>query len=76
MIAIGSDADLVLVDLKQRVKMEHRKRHSSTDYNVYEGWKVTGWPVATWIRGKQVAADSQITAKPGLGRWLNADVAP
>ncbi len=76
MIAIGSDADLVLVDLKRKVKIQHEKLHSSTDYNVYEGWEVTGWPVATWVRGQQVMKDSQITAKPGLGRWLKADVAP
>jgi len=76
MIAVGSDADLVLVDLAKTVTVDHASLHTSADYCVYDGWKMTGWPVATWLRGTQVMRDNAITAQPGLGRWLKADVAP
>ncbi len=76
MIAVGSDADLVLVDLAKTVTVDHASLHTSADYCVYDGWKMTGWPVATWLRGTQIVRDGAITAEPGLGRWLKADVAP
>ena len=76
MIAVGSDADLVLVDLDRTVTVDHASLHTSSDYCVYDGWKMKGWPVATWVRGTQVMKDNAITAQPGLGRWLRADVAP
>jgi len=76
MIAVGSDADLVLVDLAKKVTVDHEKLHTSADYCVYDGWTMTGWPVATWLRGQRVMQDGVITAEPGLGQWVAADVAP
>ena len=58
------------------VTVDHGSLHTSSDYCVYDGWKMKGWPVATWVRGTQVMKDNAITAQPGLGRWLRADVAP
>jgi len=75
-IAVGSDADLVLVDLEKKVTVDHRKLHTSADYCVYDGWVMTGWPVATWLRGTRIMDEGAITARPGLGRWLAADLAP
>jgi len=75
-IAVGSDADLVLVDLKKTVTVKNENLHSQSDFCVYEGWRMTGWPVATWLRGEMIMKDNKILAKPGIGRWLAADVAP
>lgn len=75
-ISVGSDADLVLVDLKKKVKVKNKNLHTQADYCVFEGREMTGWPVATWLRGELVMKDNKILAKPGLGRWIEADVAP
>ena len=75
-ISVGSDADLVLVDLKKKVKVKNENLHSDVDYCVFEGWEMTGWPVATWLRGEMIMKDNQILAKPGYGRWIASDVAP
>ena len=75
-IAVGSDADLVLVDLEKKVTVDHRKLHTSADYCVYDGWVMTGWPVATWLRGTRIMDEGAISARPGLGRRLAADLAP
>lgn len=50
----GSDADLVIVDLdlEQAVSWERLKSYS--DYSIYEGWKLRGWPILTMVRGKVV----------------------
>ena len=66
----------VLVDLEKKVTVDHRKLHTSADYCVYDGWVMTGWPVATWLRGTRIMDEGAITARPGLGRWLAADLAP
>src|SRR5204862_7657922 len=76
MIGVGSDTDMVMVDLAKKVTVDHEKLHTSADYCVYAGWTMTGWPVATWLRGQRVMQDGVITAEPGLGQWVAADVAP
>jgi dihydroorotase-like cyclic amidohydrolase len=37
---------------------------------------MTGWPVATWLRGEMIMKDNKILAKPGYGRWIASEVAP
>ncbi|MBI4525817.1 MAG: amidohydrolase family protein [Deltaproteobacteria bacterium] len=69
-IAVGADADLVIVDDSERRKVSAKKLHSLCDWTVYEGWELKGWPVATLLRGKPVAKKGEIMAEPGTGRWL------
>ena len=68
-ILIGADADLVIVDIQERRKVQVEKLHSLCDWSVYEGRELTGWPVATFLRGQLVAKDGAIVAEPG-GKWL------
>ena len=53
-ITVGADADLVVVDLKRRVKITRNMLHTVTPWSIYEGWDVTGWPVMTLVRGNIV----------------------
>jgi dihydropyrimidinase/dihydroorotase len=50
----GSDADLIVVDLKRRARITKALLHTITPWSVYEGWEVTGWPVMTLVRGNIV----------------------
>jgi dihydropyrimidinase/dihydroorotase len=50
----GSDADLVVIDLKRREKMTQEMLHTVTPWTIYEGWEITGWPVMTMVRGRIV----------------------
>ncbi len=72
-IAPGYDADLVLVDLEEQRTIRAEEMISSTDFSVFEGWDVTGWPVRTWLRGTTVAENHQLTTAPGVGRWIAAN---
>jgi dihydropyrimidinase len=40
------------------------------DYTPYEGLEVTGWPVATLLRGQVAMRDGVVQAEPGQGRFL------
>ena len=41
-IAVGSDADLVIFDPKEKHTLSAEKHHMNVDYSAYEGWKVKG----------------------------------
>ncbi len=69
-IQVGSDADLVIVDLNKKAEMTVNKEHGCYDYILYEGWEVTGWPVLTMLRGNVLVENGKLVAKPGIGKYL------
>jgi dihydroorotase len=73
-IALGYDADLTLVDLKATRTIEHRWIASRVGWTPFDGMTVTGWPVATIIRGHTVMRDDQLIGTPigGLVRFDEA----
>ena len=69
-IAVGSDADIVVFDPELTRTVESSMLKSNADYTVYEGWDVTGWPVATLRRGEVVYRDGEVVGRPGSGELL------
>ncbi|SHJ86359.1 dihydropyrimidinase [Roseomonas rosea] len=69
-LAVGSDADLVLWDANRPVTLTNALMQHAIDYTPYEGMQVTGWPAATIRRGELVMRDGVVTARPGSGQWL------
>jgi dihydropyrimidinase len=56
----GSDADLTIVDLDLEKTVRPEMLQSYSDYTVYDGWKLRGWPVMTIVRGKIIMEDGLI----------------
>jgi len=50
----GSDADLTIVDLDIEKKVTPDLLQSFSDYTIYDGHKLKGWPVMTIVRGRIV----------------------
>ncbi len=69
-IAPGADADLVLWDPKREVTITNDALQHAIDYTPYEGMQVTGWPVATILRGTLAMRDGKVLAQPGSGQFL------
>jgi dihydropyrimidinase len=69
-IAIDSDADIVLVDLKKEQEVTPELLQSYSDYTIYDGMTLKGWPVTTIVRGKVVMEDGQVVGKPGYGKFI------
>ncbi len=69
-IAPGFDADLVLWDPNKKTTLTNDHMQHVIDYTPYEGLEVTGWPVATLLRGRAVMRDGKVQAEPGSGRFL------
>jgi dihydropyrimidinase len=61
-IQVGSDADLTIVDLDLEQKVTPELLQSYSDYTIYDGWKLRGWPVLTMSRGVAVMEDGQVAA--------------
>ncbi len=70
-LQIGTDADLTVVDLDLKKKVRATDLGSFSDYSLYDGWDLTGWPVLTMVRGQVVMRDGTVTAKPGFGRFIS-----
>ena len=71
-IAVGSDADLVLVDPEQEYTITASLYPSKAGYTVYEGHKAVGKPVLTLLRGQIVAQDGKVIAAKPQGRFVPA----
>lgn len=67
---IGSDADITMLDLRRTQKVTADLFGGFSDYSVYEGMKLRGWPVRTIVRGRVIADDMEVIAKPGYGRFV------
>lgn len=71
-IAAGYDADFTLVDLKARRRIEESWIVSPCGWTPFAGTEVTGWPVATLVRGHLVMRDDAVVGTPvgGLARFV------
>jgi dihydroorotase len=73
-IAVGFDADLTIVDLKRRETITDRRIASRAGWTPYDGMRVTGWPVGTFLRGRKVMWEGELVT-PAQGeavRFLDA----
>ena len=69
-LAAGYDADFTLVDLQRRRRIEESWIVSPCGWTPFAGMQVTGWPVATIIRGQPVMRDDEVLGSPS-GRLVN-----
>jgi dihydroorotase len=69
-IQVGSDADLVVVDMKGEKKLTSDKVYTKVGWTPYEGRKVKGVPVATIRRGEIIMQDGDVVGKPGSGKFI------
>lgn len=69
-IMVGSDADLMLIDLKHKRKVRSGELHHKCGWTPYEDMTLTGWPTMTIVRGEVVAENGEIRGKPGFGKFV------
>ena len=69
----GSDADIVIWDPEKKVKYGIAHAHQRTDYNLYEGWELTGMPEKVFLRGKLIVDGDAWLGKAGDGQFLKRE---
>ena len=69
-IEIGYDADITIIDLKKEQKASSFLFGGFSDYLVYDGWMLKGWPVRTMVRGETIAQDFEVIGRRGFGELV------
>jgi dihydropyrimidinase len=70
----GADADIVVWDPEKHVKYGLAMSHQRTDYNLYEGWDLVGYPEKVFLRGKLIVDGDKWLGKAGQGEFLKRNV--
>jgi dihydropyrimidinase len=63
-IAIGADADLIIVRPEAHTTLSIDHLHMNTDHTVYEGFQALGFPLTTLLRGQIVVQDGEPVGDP------------
>ncbi len=71
-IRVGSDADLVIVDMSKEVTLDRRKAYTKQkdSFRMFDGYHIVGMPVMTIVRGTIVMRDGKVIGKPGHGQFV------
>ncbi len=72
-VAEGSDADLIVWDPDAKKTITADKQQSVIDYNVFEGFEVTGLPKYVFSRGELMVNEGTVQAKPGHGQFVGRE---
>jgi dihydropyrimidinase len=77
-IAVGSDADVVIWETRERRVVRDADLFSRAGHSVYAGRELRAWPQATLRRGELVYENGKVLGEPGSGRAIGrgASVAP
>lgn len=72
-IAVGADADVVIWDQDADHVISAAHSHTRTDYNLYEGMRVSGKPIHVFSRGDHLVDNGAFGGRAGRGRFLTRD---
>lgn len=70
-LSVGSDADMTIIDLNSEKEVDPSNLGSFSDYSLYEGETLKGWPVRTMVRGRTIMRDGKIVGDKGYGRFIS-----
>lgn len=69
-IAVGSDADIILIDPDEKHTISANTHHMNVDYSGYEGWELTGKIKTVLLRGKLAIEDNTCYIDKGYGQFI------
>ncbi len=75
LIAVGSDADLVVYDPNRSHVLSASTHHMDVDYSCYEGMTVQGGSDVVMSRGSIVVKDGEFTGRKGHGKFVKRTTA-
>ena len=69
-IAVGSDADIILLDPEEKHTISAKTHHMNVDYSAYEGWQLTGKIKTVLLRGQVAIQDNKCLLNKGYGKFI------
>ncbi len=73
LLAVGSDADLVLWDPLEEHTISAATHHMRVDYSMFEGFHVRGNARDVYSRGELIVSCGKFIGKPGRGNYLRRE---
>ena len=70
---VGTDADIVLFEPEESWTISAENMHSAAGYTAFEGLRVMGKVVMTYLRGRLIMGDEVYLGIPGEGRFVAAE---
>jgi dihydropyrimidinase len=67
----GSDADIQIWDPEKALSYGVEYAHHRTDYNLFQGWELLGYPEKVFLRGQMIVDGERWFGRPGMGKFLN-----
>ncbi|RLU23217.1 hypothetical protein DMN91_003420 [Ooceraea biroi] len=72
-IAIGSDADIVVWDPNRKRTISAQTHVQAVDFNIFEGMEITGVPEYVIVNGRVCVDDCEVKAVHGFGKYVNTE---
>jgi len=66
----GNIADIVVVDVNREHKIDASSFHSKAKFSPFDGWRLKGKPVKTFVNGQLIMDEGEVVAKPATGRII------
>lgn len=70
-IRVGSDADLIIVDLDKETTIRNEDQITECGWTPYDGYEVKGAPTTSVLRGRVVMEDGKVVGKKGYGEYIH-----
>ncbi|XP_020290640.1 dihydropyrimidinase isoform X2 [Pseudomyrmex gracilis] len=72
-IAVGSDADIVVWDPNRKRTISAQTHVQAVDFNIFEGMEVTGVPEYVIVNGRICVDECELKAVHGFGKYVNTE---
>lgn len=69
-IAVGSDADIIIIDPNEKHTISASTHHMNVDYSGYEGWELTGKVKTVLLRGTVAIDNNKCLVEKGYGKFV------
>jgi dihydroorotase (multifunctional complex type) len=69
----GNHADITIVDLHRKYKINASRFQSKAKYSPFDGWQVEGKPVKAFVNGQMVMDEGEIITKAGSGHVIRRE---
>jgi dihydropyrimidinase len=69
-IEVGGDADILIWDPERELSYGLANSQHRTDYNLFEGWKLKGFPEQVYLQGELIVNKGEWLGRAGMGQYL------
>jgi dihydropyrimidinase len=75
-LAVGSDADIAVIDPRRTWTVHWRDLHMIADFSCWEGWELRGKVTTTILRGSVLVENERFVGSKGGGRFVPRTLLP